>query len=88
MTFDEMFTWRPNIIMPKDEPEPQAPMDEVLNEYQRRVAMRALNLLELEFTMAQVLAIDVTRLSFDWHDAERLIRLGCPHETAVQLLEE
>ncbi len=88
----DVFSWRPGILpepepKPESEPEPQEESPS-LNEYQRRVARRTLNLLDAGFSMDQILRLDPSQRSFDWHDAERLVRSGCTHETAVLILED
>ncbi len=88
-----MFNWRPGVLpepeptpepTPEPEPEQESPS---LNEYQRLVAYRTLNLLDEGFSMEQIIRLDPSQRGFDWHDAERLVHSGCAHETAVQILE-
>lgn len=77
--------------MPEPNPQPpdQPTPDEArhLTEYQRRVARRTLNLLELGFSMEQILCLKPAKAGFDWHNAERLVKNGCPLDTAVRILE-
>ena len=76
--------------MPKPEPEPEEEPREdlILNERQERAARRTLNLVELGFSMQQVLRMRVGRQLFDWHEAERLLKKGETHEQVTFRLEE
>lgn len=42
----------------------------------------------LELGFEQHHAFELAGLSVSWHDAERLVRLGCPPATAFTLLSE
>lgn len=64
------------------------PMNELLADHgdeERRVRdWRLERLLELGFDVDQALALLNVRA--DWHDAETLLALGCPHAQAMHLL--
>lgn len=55
-------------------------------EYEQRVMRRVLNLLEVGFTMEQIMILHPERRSFDWHCAATLIKAGCDPATAVRIL--
>lgn len=79
-------------LLPKPEPDkpeqPAAASDaRELSDYEHRVAVRTLNLLDLGFTLAQVERMRPQRLHFDWHEPERLLREGRSHEVVSWLLE-
>lgn len=72
----------------KEEPEQTAaPTDAALTELQSRTAWRYLMLLDLGFTPDDSLHL-VRNPHLDWHEAERLVRRGCPLDIVVRLLED
>ena len=60
----------------------------VLTADEQRAADRTLNLIELGFSMDQILRMQVGRRFFDWHKAERLLKRGQTHEQVTFRLEE
>ena len=69
---------------PEPEPEPEDELARQLSAMEKIVAWRALGLLELGFTLPQVLVLvhqqDVV------HQAKKLLDAGCPAEIAFDLL--
>lgn len=68
---------------PPDPPQPDS--SDELSAAAQVTAWRSLMLLDLGFSMDQVQKL-ATRLDFDWHEAERLRRLGCSPEVAFDIL--
>lgn len=58
-----------------------------LSEREELVLHHYVRLLELDFPPDDALHL-VGIPGFDWHDAERLLKKGCPHKFVIQLLEE
>ena len=80
---------------PEPAPEPESEPDyvvaggnNVLSDHEQRTADRALNLVELGFSMEQVLRMNVGRLRFDWHAADDLLKRGQTHEQVTFRLED
>ena len=68
----------------KRKPDPEPEDDNPLSGMEKVVAYRALGLLDLGFTLPQVLVL-VTRQDVV-HEAQELIEAGCPVEIAFDLL--
>ena len=73
---------------PKPELKAEPTGDVEFDEYERVVAHRTLNLIDLGFSMQQVIQMGVGRQGFDWHEADRLLKQGSTHEQATWLLED
>ena len=85
------FPLKPKPREPEPDPEPDyagAGGGSVLTDHEQRTADRALNLVELGFSMQQVLRMRVGRLRFDWHEADRLLKAGQNHEQVTFRLED
>jgi hypothetical protein len=59
----------------------------VLTEHEELVAHRTLRLLELDFSIEQILRMKAERRGFEWHEAERLLA-NHTHEQVTWLLED
>lgn len=73
---------RPPQAEPAPEPEPN---DRVLDEFESLIAWEFLMCLDLGFSIEQATLLTCVR-NFSWHEAERLLEKGCPHETVVDQL--
>lgn len=74
----------PRSAKPPPEPEPEDDLERELSAMERVVAHRALGLLELGFTLPQVLKLAHTPDVLN--EAQKLIEAGCPVEIAFDLL--
>ena len=63
-------------------------LERKLTELEELAAHRTCRLLELDFSMEQILRMCVARPGFDWHRAEHLLAVGKTHEQTTWLLED
>ena len=76
---------------PKRQPEPEpesAPDPRVLTLDEQRASHRWSNLMDLGFSMDQVLRMKIGRPEFDWHEAEAQLKAGQNHEQVTFRLED
>lgn len=63
----------------EEDPEPRAP-----DEFERVLSYREMMFRGVGFNHWQ--AISLAEVGADWHEAEKLLKRGCPHETVLDLL--
>ncbi len=63
----------------EEQSEPRAPDD-----FERLLSYREEMFRSLRFNQWQ--AVSLAECGCDWHEAERLLKKGCPHETVLDLL--
>lgn len=68
------------------EPEPQREEDRELTAEEQRLSWRYLMLIDLGFAPDDALHL-IRNPHLDWHDAERLVKKGCPKELILRILE-
>lgn len=64
---------------PEEDAEPRAP-----DEFEQLLSYREQMFRELGFNQWQ--AVSLAEANCDWHDADKLLGKGCPHETVLDLL--